>query len=60
MATTAGAAMLSKFSASVFFDKLVPQTSADSNRAGRIVDCHVHLNDKSSSFVEDLVKLCGR
>ena len=59
MATTAGAAMLSKFSASPLLDKLVPQTSADSNNAGRIVDCHVHFNEKSPSFVEDLVKLCS-
>ena len=52
--------MLSKLSLSPFFDIHVPQNSSDSNRAGRIIDCHVHFDDKSSSFVEDLVKLCSR
>jgi uncharacterized protein len=60
MATATGAAMLSKVSSATFLDELVPNASSDSNRADRIVDCHVHFDDKNSSFVEDLVKLCHR
>lgn len=57
-ATATSAAMLPRLSSSL--SPSGQQTSSDSSRAGRIVDCHVHFDDKNPNFVEDLVKLCDR
>lgn len=46
----------SLFAGGVFSQSLV----TDSNKADHIVDIHVHFDDKSSSFVEDLLKVCNR
>jgi uncharacterized protein len=44
-----------------FADGLGAQSALpDSNKADRIVDIHVHFDDKNSSFVEDLLKVCSR
>ena len=59
-AATAGAVMLSNLSTQPVLGDLISPASAQPESAGRILDCHVHFNDKSPSFIEDLVKLCGR
>ena len=56
----AGAAALANLSSSSLLNALVPQGSADSRSDSRIVDCHVHFDDKNTSFIEDLVKVCNR
>ncbi len=53
-----GAAVLPRLSSSPFLDAPLP--SSDSKQTPRIVDCHVHFDDKNPNFVEDLVKLCNR
>src|SRR5215470_498722 len=60
LAKAADAAALANLFSSPLLDALVPQGSADSRSAGRIVDCHVHFDDKNTSFIEDLVKVCNR
>ncbi len=59
-ATATGAVTLSALHSSPLLDRLLPQTSSDSNRADRILDCHVHFDDKNPNFIDDLVKLCNR
>ena len=39
---------------------LTQGVSPDPNKADRIVDIHVHFDDKNSSFVEDLLTVCNR
>lgn len=59
-ATGAGTATVSALTSSPLLTRLIPQMSSDSNRSGRILDCHIHFDDKNPNFVEDLVKLCTR
>jgi len=59
-ATATGAAMMQKRSDSPLWSKLVPHAAAESKSDNRILDCHVHFNEKSPTFLEDLVKLCVR
>ncbi|HEV2401895.1 MAG TPA: amidohydrolase family protein [Candidatus Sulfotelmatobacter sp.] len=59
-ATATGATTLSSLPSSPLLGRLIPQTSPDSNRSGRILDCHVHFDDKNPNFVEELIKLCTR
>ena len=60
LANTAGAAALVNLFSSPLLNALVPKGSADSRSASRIVDCHVHFDDKNPNFIEDLVKVCNR
>jgi uncharacterized protein len=60
-AAIAGAAnVLPKSSAYLADDNLAQSASTDSDKADRIVDIHVHFDDKNPSFVEDLLKVCNR
>lgn len=59
LATAAGAAVLSK-AASPLLNALAPQTAADSGRSSRIVDCHVHFDDKNANYIEHLVQVSKR
>lgn len=55
----AGAAW-GKFCSTPLLSALAPYGSAESKNASRIVDCHVHFDDKNPSFIEDLLKVCNR
>jgi len=59
-AAATSTAVLSTLHSSPLLDRLLPQTSSDSSRPGRILDCHVHFDDKNPNFIDDLVKLCNR
>lgn len=56
--TVAGAvtALPKSFASDAFFHTLFP----DLSHAGRIVDIHVHFDQKNSTFVEDLLKVSKR
>jgi uncharacterized protein len=57
----AGAAnVLPKSSAFSAEDTLAQSPSPDSGKPDRIVDIHVHFDDKNSNYVEDLLKVCNR
>lgn len=58
----AGAAsVVPGFSALSFPDgSLAQSASSDPNKANRIVDIHVHFDEKNPSFVEDLLTVSGR
>jgi len=61
LTAAAGAGILSKVSLSASFDGLFSQSVAShSDQPARIVDCHVHFDEKNPNFVEDLLKLCRR
>jgi predicted TIM-barrel fold metal-dependent hydrolase len=61
-ATAAGVTtVLPKFCSAPFTGEVFSQSLVtDSNEDDHIVDIHVHFDDKSSSFVEDLLKVCNR
>lgn len=60
-AISGAANVLPKSSASSFADGTRAQSALpDSDKADRIIDIHVHFDDKNSSFVEDLLKVCNR
>jgi hypothetical protein len=60
-AISGAANVLPKTSASSFADGTRAQSAlSDSDQANRIIDIHVHFDDKNSSFVEDLLKVCHR
>lgn len=56
----AGAGALANLSSSPVLNALVPQGSAELRSGSRIIDCHVHFDDKNTNFIEDLVKECNR
>ncbi len=57
----AGAAnVLPKSSAYFAANNLTQSPSPDSGKPDRIVDIHVHFDDKNSNYVEDLLKVCNR
>jgi predicted TIM-barrel fold metal-dependent hydrolase len=54
------AAVLPALSALSFAsDTLTQSASPDPNKGNRIVDTHVHFDEKNPSFVEDLVTVCS-
>ena len=59
-ATATGTATLSTLHSSPLLDRLLPQASPESNRPGRILDCHVHFDEKNPNFIDGLVKVCNR
>jgi uncharacterized protein len=57
----AGAAnVLPKSSAFSAEDTLAQSPSPDSGKPNRIVDIHVHFDDKNSNYIEDLLKVSNR
>ena len=60
LATAAGAAVLSNLPSSSLLNARAAQAAADSSSDGRIVDCHVHFDEKNATYIEDLVKVCTR
>jgi uncharacterized protein len=60
--TTAGIATVlpNPFSSLFSNDVLRKRLSTDSGEISRIIDVHVHFDDKNSHFLEDLLKICKR
>jgi uncharacterized protein len=58
---TGAASVLPGFSALSFVDGTLAQSTApEASKAYRIVDIHVHFDDKNPIFVEDLITVCSR
>jgi predicted TIM-barrel fold metal-dependent hydrolase len=58
-ATTAAGAM-NALPNSFPLDGLARSESSDQRNTDRIVDIHVHFDEKNASFVEDLLRVCNR
>jgi uncharacterized protein len=57
---TGASSVLPGLSALSFVDGTFTQSSSpDHNKADRLVDIHVHFDDKNPSFIEDLITVCN-